>query len=240
MDSNKNTNNRFGYKGYNPGLICRGHKYEEGKVYKKNGHGICCPGVTHYCVNPFDVLNHYPLINDDGEFNEFTTVEAIDEPVTDDGNKFATSTIKIGAKLGFDGFVKACVDFLYEKTIKNFPKGSSGDGAKIGSSGYGAQIGSSGDYAQIGSSGDGAQIGSSGDYAKINSTGRFSVISAIGINSVIKANIGTWITLAEYKEDEYGSYIPICVKSAQIDGEILKPDTWYKLENGKFVEVKEI
>lgn len=213
MDSNKNTNNRFGYKGYNPGLICRGHKYEEGKVYKKNGHGICCPGVTHYCVNPFDVLNHYPLINDDGEFNEFTTVEAIDEPVTDDGNKFATSTIKIGAKLGFDGFVKACVDFLYEKTIKNFPKGSSGDGAQIGSSGYDA---------------------------KINSTGRFSVISAIGINSVIKANIGTWITLAEYKEDEYGSYIPICVKSAQIDGEILKPDTWYKLENGKFVEVKEI
>ena len=285
MDSNKNTNNRFGYKGYNPGLICRGHKYEEGKVYKKNGHGICCPGVTHYCVNPFDVLNHYPLINDDGEFNEFTTVEAIDEPVTDDGNKFATSTIKIGAKLGFDGFVKACVDFLYEKTIKNFPKGSSGDYAKIGSSGdyaqigssgYGAKIGSSGDYAKIGSSGDGAQIGSSGDGAQIgssgdgaqigssgygaqigssgygakigssgdgaqiNSTGRFSVISAIGINSVIKANIGTWITLAEYKEDEYGSYIPICVKSAQIDGEILKPDTWYKLENGKFVEVKEI
>ena len=96
--------NEKGYKAYNPGLICRGHKYEENTVYKKNGHGICCSGVTHYCVNPFDTLDYYPLVQPDGQFSEFTTVEAIDEPVTDDGRKFATSTIKIGFKLGFIRF----------------------------------------------------------------------------------------------------------------------------------------
>lgn len=80
--------NKHGYKAYNPGLVCRGYQYEEGKTYKKNGHGVCVGGVTHYCVNPFNVLDHYPLVRDDGKFSEFTTVEAIDEPVTDDGKKF--------------------------------------------------------------------------------------------------------------------------------------------------------
>nr|DAZ43386.1 MAG TPA: hypothetical protein [Caudoviricetes sp.] len=184
--------NERGYKAYNPGLICRGHKYEEDTVYKKNGHGICCSGVTHYCVNPFDTLDYYPLVQPDGQFSEFTTVEAIDEPVTGDGRKFATSTIKIGFKLGFKGFIQACVDFLYEKTIKEMPKpedvdvsdgaqiGSSGDDAKIGSSGNGAQIGSSGNGAQIGSSGDDAQIGSSGYDAQIGSSGNGAKIGSSG------------------------------------------------------------
>ncbi len=265
------TDNKHGYKAYEPGLVCRGYQYEEGKTYKKNGHGVCVGGVTHYCVNPFDVLDHYPLVREDGKFSEFTTVEAIDEPVNDDNQKFATSTIKIGAKLGFSGFIKACIDFACEKTIKSMPSnkvnaqigssgnyakigssgdfaqigssgnyakiGSSGDSARIGSSGDYAQIGSSGDYAQIGSSGDYAQIGSSGDYAKIDISGNDSVGAAVGIGSVIKGAVGNWITLAEWVYDEVKQRrIPVCVKSAQIDGEIIKADTWYKLSGGEFVE----
>ena len=247
------TDNKHGYKAYEPGLVCRGYQYEEGKTYKKNGHGVCVGGVTHYCVNPFDVLDHYPLVREDGKFSEFTTVEAIDEPVTDDNQKFATSTIKIGAKLGFSGFIKACIDFACEKTIKSMPSnkvnaqigssgnyakiGSSGDFAQIGSSGFSAQIGSSGDSAKIGSSGDYAQIGSSGDYAKIDISGNDSVGAAVGIGSVIKGAVGNWITLAEWVYDEVKQRrIPVCVKSAQIDGEIIKADTWYKLSGGEFVE----
>ena len=270
------TDNKHGYKAYEPGLVCRGYQYEEGKTYKKNGHGVCVGGVTHYCVNPFDVLDHYPLVREDGKFSEFTTVEAIDEPVTDDGRKFATSTIKIGVKLGFAGFVKACIDFVYEKTIKNMPSdkvetgnsaqigssgnnakiGSSGNNAKIGSSGYSAQIGSSGNFAKIGSSGDSAKIGSSGNFAKIGSSGdsakigssgdsakidisgNASVGAAIGINSIIKGAVGNWITLAEWAYDsDKQRCAPVCVKSAQIDGQIIKADTWYKLTDGEFVEV---
>ena len=261
------TDNKHGYKAYEPGLVCRGYQYEEGKTYKKNGHGVCVGGVTHYCVNPFDVLDHYPLVREDGKFSEFTTVEAIDEPVTDDGRKFATSTIKIGVKLGFAGFVKACIDFVYEKTIKNMPSdkvetgysaqiGSSGNNAKIGSSGYSAQIGSSGNsaqigssgnsakigssgnFAKIGSSGDSAKIGSSGDSAKIDISGNASVGAAIGINSIIKGAVGNWITLAEWAYDsDKQRCAPVCVKSAQIDGQIIKADTWYKLTDGEFVEV---
>ena len=234
------TDNKHGYKAYEPGLVCRGYQYEEGKTYKKNGHGVCVGGVTHYCVNPFDVLNHYPLVRNDGKFSEFTTVEAIDEPVTDDNQKFATSTIKIGVKLGFSGFIKACIDFACEKTIKNMPsnKVNKGDYAQIGSSGDFAQIGSSGDFAKIGSSGDFAQIGSSGDSAQIDISGNTSVGAAIGINSIIKGAVGNWITLAEWAYDsDKQRCAPVCVKSAQIDGEIIKADTWYKLADGEFVEV---
>ena len=207
------TDNKHGYKAYEPGLVCRGYQYEEGKTYKKNGHGVCVGGVTHYCVNPFDVLNHYPLVREDGKFSEFTTVEAIDEPVTNDGRKFATSTIKIGVKLGFAGFVKACIDFVYEKTIKNMPSD------KV----------ETGDY---------AKIGSSGDYAKIDISGNDSVGAAIGIGGIIKGAVGNWITLAEWVyDDDKQRCAPVCVKSAQIDGEIIKADTWYKLADGEFVEV---
>ena len=214
--------NKHGFKAYDPGLICRGHQYEEGKTYKKNGHGVCVGGVTHYCVNPFDVLDYYPLVREDGKLSDFTTVEAIDEPVTDDGRKFATSTIKIGVKLGFSGFIKACVDFACEKTIKSMPSN------KV----------NKGNYARIGSSGDSAQIGSSGDFARIDISGNTSVGAAIGINSIIKGAVGNWITLAEWAYDsDKQRCAPVCVKSAQIDGEIIKADTWYKLADGEFVEV---
>ena len=134
--------------------------------------------------------------------------------------------------------------------------GSSGDYAKIGScglcthigsSGHCAQIGSSGDYAKIGSCGDCAKIGSCGDCAKISSSGDCAQIDSIGGDSVImcagnnsrvKATVGSWITLAEWVwNDEKKRNVPICVKTEYVDGERIKTDTWYKLENGAFVEV---
>ena len=113
--------------------------------------------------------------------------------------------------------------------------GSSGDYAQIGSSGDYAQIGSSGNSAQIGSSGNYAQIGSSGDYAQIGSSGYSAVIMCAGIKSKAKAKKGSWITLSEWEiEDE--RYVPVCVKTEQVDGVKIKEDTWYELKGGVFVE----
>ena len=236
------SDNMHGFKAYEPGLICRGHKYEENTVYKKSGHGICVPGVTHYGVNPFDVLDHYPLVRPDGQFSDFTTVEAIDHPVTDDDKKFATSAIKIGVKLGFSGFIQACIDFIFEKTIKKLSRPEDvdiPDAAKIGSSGYAAQIGSSGYAAQIGSSGRYAQIGSSGRYAQITIENSHGVAAAVGKHGKIKAPIGTWCTLAEYGKWDGEGYPCTCVKSYQVDGEIIKADVFYTLRNGEIEEAEE-
>ena len=198
-----------GYKGFNKDMTCRGKQYKENTTYEEDGTEICEAGMMHFCENPYDVLDYYPLVNEDGDISDFAEVEAVGE-VKKDGNKSETNKLHIGAKLGLKGFVKACVDFTIEKTRienaeectdydngKNYAQigssgdyaqiGSSGYSAQIGSSGYSAQIGSSGYSAKIGSSGDSAQIGSSGDYAKIGSSGDYAQITSIGKNSVVMA-----------------------------------------------------
>ena len=227
-----------GYKAFNRGMICKGKQYEENTTYEENGNKICEAGVMHFCENPFDVLNYYPLIDEDGNISDFADVEAIGD-IYKEKDKTATNKLHIGAKLGLKGFIKACVDFTIEKTriesVKDNETDSGGDYAKIGSSGYSTKIGSSGNS---------AKIGSSGDYAKITSEGKNSVAMAAGCNSIAKAKIGSWITLAEWirtdKVNDSGNYIwiPKCVKTECVDGERIKEDTFYKLVDGEFKEVE--
>ena len=247
-----------GFKGFEKDFSCKGKQYEENTTYEEHGVGCCHKGVMHFCEDPWEVLNHYDLVDDNGNFSEFAEVEALGQ-VWNDGEKRATNKIHIGAKLGLKGFLKACIDFTLEKTkyesngtnlSGDYAQiGSSGNSAKIGSSGYSAKIGSSGDSAQIGSSGDSAQIGSSGNYAQIGSSGDFAQINSTGEDAVImcagsrskaKGKKGSWITLAEWvKDEEKGRYVPICVKTERVDGEKIKEDTYYTLKNGEFSEVEE-
>ncbi|MCI6008553.1 MAG: hypothetical protein MRZ48_00225 [Anaerostipes hadrus] len=168
-----------GYKAFDKGLICKYKQYKENEVFEEEKAVPCHRGM-HFCKNPFDVLNYYDLVDDNGEFSDFAEVEAPDdaEVKTDDNIKYCTTKLKVGAKFSFAGFVKTCVDFVIEKTQTEKP--DSGNSAKIGSSGYSAKIGSSGDYAQIGSSGNSAQIGSSGNSAKIGSSGDYAQIGSSG------------------------------------------------------------
>ena len=229
-----------GFKGFEKDFSCKGKQYEENTTYEEHGVGCCHKGVMHFCEDPWEVLNHYDLVDGNGNFSEFAEVEALGQ-VWNDGENRATNKIHVGAKLGLKGFLKACIDFTLEKT-KYESNGTNlpGDCAQIGSSGNYAKIGSSGYYAQIGSSGYYAQIGSSGDCAKINSTGEDAVIMCAGRRSKAKGKKGSWITLAEWvKDEEKGRYVPICVKTERVDGEKIKEDTYYTLKNGEFVEVEE-
>ena len=103
-----------GYKGFHKGMICRGKQYTENTVFEESEAYICKSGM-HFCKNPLDVLDYYDFMDDNGEFNEFAEVEALDEVKTDDYQKYCTKKLKIGAKLSLIGFVKACVDFVIEK-----------------------------------------------------------------------------------------------------------------------------
>ena len=113
---------------------------------------------------------------------------------------------------------------------------ASGDSAKLAAGGYSAQLAASGNFAKLAASGESAQLAASGDSAKLELTGGYSVGAGIGINNKIKAKKGDWITLAEWRYDD-NKYIPLCVKSAQVDGTILKEDVWYVLREGEFKEV---
>ena len=225
-----------GFKGFEKDFSCGGKQCEENTTYEEYGEGCCYKGVMHFYEDPWEVLNHYDLVDGNGNLSEFAEVEALGQ-VWNDGEKRATNKIHVGAKLGLKGFLKACIDFTLEKTNGT---NLSGNSAQIGSSGDSAQIGSSGNYAQIGSSGNYAQIGSSGYSAQINSTGEDAVIMCAGRKSKAKGKKGSWITLAEWvKDEEKGRYVPICVKTERVDGEKIKDDTYYTLKNGEFVEVEE-
>ena len=95
-----------GYKAFKRGLICRDKQYAENTVFEEDNAVICEKGM-HFCENPLDVLNHYPLVDENGDLSEFAEVESLDEPVTDDNKKFCSKKLKIGAKLSLAGFIKA-------------------------------------------------------------------------------------------------------------------------------------
>ena len=246
------------YKGFDKNLKCRDFQYEIGKEYEMDGEIKVCSRGFHACESPFEVFDHYPMI--DSRFCEVEQDGNISKE--DRGTKICSSKIKIKAELKLADMINLGVEWLKEitspKKMKTSIKdnssgngaqigssgyvaqiGSSGNGAKIGSSGYGAQIGSSGNGAQIGSSGYGAKIGSSGYGAKIDSTGEDCVIMCAGINSVAKASKGSWITLSEWSySDKKQRYIPVCVKTEFVDGEKIKADTYYKLDGGVFKEIQ--
>ena len=215
-----------GYKAFGKGLICNpdgvAKQYKEYTTFEEDGDvnlGPCRKGVMHFCEDPFDVLRAYPLVNSDGEITEFAEVEAVGD-VRNYERQSITNKLHIGAKLNLKGFVKACVDFTIEKTKFETDKDSDSDI-------------SSGDY---------AKIGSSGDCAKITSEGKNSVVMAAGFDSMAKAKIGSWITLAEWvrvNDDDKTIWKPKCVKTEYVDGEKIKEDTFYKLIDGEFKEVKE-
>ena len=221
------------YKAFDENMRCRGFQYEVGKEYDMNGDIECCKRGFHACESPMEVWDYYDMLT-----SRFAEVEQSGK-ISAEGRttKICSSHIKIKAELKLADIINIGVEWLKDLTS---PSKIKDDSAALNDKGFDKkQIGSSGNYAQIGSSGDYAQIGSSGDNAQIDSTGEDSVIMCAGLRSVAKAKIGSWITLAEWKQDDRkGRLVPVCVKTERVDGIKIKPDTWYKLQDGEFVEAK--
>ena len=61
------------------------------------------------------------------------------------------------------------------------------------------------------------------------------IIGRNGCNA--KGGLHSVIVLTEWKYDDNGEFAPVAVRAEIVDGVRIKADTWYKLENGEFVEV---
>ena len=229
-----------GYKAFNKDMTCQGFQFEEGKIYEEKKAVICQSGF-HFCTDPLDVLNYYDICD-----SEFTEVEAIGTINKNDYDysKKCTTKIKIGVKIGLSGFINASIKFLLDscKTNKksgdNSKSAQSGDNSKSAQSGYNSKSAQSGYNSTSAQSGYYSTSAQSGDNSTSMIEGKYSVAASIGNNSKVKAKKGCWITLAEWEyDDTKAKWIPVCVKSAQIDGKKLKEDIFYQLINKKFVEV---
>lgn len=86
--------------------------------------------------------------------------------------------------------------------------------------------------------GDQSAATNTGDQSAATTSGKDSVALAWGIESKAKAALGSYIVLAEWEETNNG-YTLKCARMHKVDGKVIKPDTFYMLKNGKFVEVKE-
>ena len=199
-----------GYKAYEKGLVCRGKQYKIGEIFEEEKAEICGIGM-HYCENPLDCLDHYSLIDSEGNFVEMTEVEDLDSEnrKTENNRKFCTKKLKIGAKVSLGEIIKAGFEFLFEKSKEETEKIDNRYRSQLASSGYNSQLASSGNN---------------------------SAVANIGINGMAKAAKYSWITLAEHCWED-GLLKLKCVKTEQVDGDRIKPDTWYKLQDGEFKEV---
>ena len=217
-----------GYKAFKKGLICdpTGNKpfqFAENTVFEERKAEVCKSGF-HFCAEPMDVLNYYP------PESEFAEVEALDDVKTDDSVKYVTKKIRIGAKISLKDLISAQVDIDFAKAKEDgnehYAQGDCGHAAAQGYKGHAA---AQGDY------GHAAAQGYKG-HAEVD--GKEAIAAAFGINGKAKACLGSWIILAEW-ELKNGNWHIAAVKTAQIDGEKLKADTWYILKNGKFEEAEE-
>ena len=237
-----------GYKAFNPGLICRGKQYAENTVFEEPTAKICRSGM-HFCKAPLDVLDYYPLINDNGELNEFAEVEALDEVKTDDNKKFVTKKLKVGGKISIRRLGELHAEYIREvvkaEGVKNggdFANQVGGNESNQVGGNWSKQVGGNesnqvgGDWSKQVGGNESNQVG--GDWSnqvggnRSKQVGGKNSIMLAGKGSCFKAGLHSVILHYWYDNDgNIGGF-----KVAQIDGVNLLPDTWYKLENGEFVE----
>ncbi len=77
-----------------------------------------------------------------------------------------------------------------------------------------------------------------GNRSAASAEGKESVAMAIGYASRAKGALGCWIVLSEWGRNENDNLYIADVQCIKVDGEQIKADTWYKLEDGKFVEIE--
>jgi len=242
-----------GYKGFGPGLVCRGKQYAENTVFEEDKAVICCSGM-HFCENPIDVLDHYGFVNDKAEINDFAEVESLAETKTDDNKKFCTTKLKVGAKIGISGLVKAFVEFTLSKAdFKNAAATNTGDYSAATNTGnysaatntgYMSAATNTGNKSAATNTGNMSAATNTGYMSAATNTGNYSAASvegkdsfaiATGIGGKAKGAKGCYIAVAEWALD--GSEWRLKgFKTHKVDGKRIKANVFYKLENGKFVE----
>ena len=223
------------YKAFDKDLSCRGFKYEVGKEYEETGDIKACEKGFHACPYPLDVFGYYAPAG-----SRFCEVEQSGKIDGSESDKVCSSKIRIGAELDIRGLVKAAVSFVKERCTNecNAEPGKPATAGDYGAAtaGYrGAATAGDRGAATAGNCG----AATAGDYGAATARGKASTGSnglsmARGNNVQVKGGIGAILVIAEEGEDTYDI---VDWKAVVVDGEIVKADTWYRLENGELVEV---
>ena len=219
------------YKGFNRDMTCRGFQYKEGETYTTDEAKLCQSGF-HACENPLDCFSYY---NPSESVYHEVELSDVSEEKSNDDTKVVAKKIKVGAELSVRDLCKAHFEFVKSKTVtsergKDKANLVGENGSSLSArdwSSLSAQDGSS--LSAQNRSSLSAQDGSS------LSAGRDCVLAAF--NSKAKAGVGSLIALAK-REWSGDRYEVVDFAAGIVDGEKIKADTWYTVEDGKLVEVE--
>ena len=251
------------YKGFDKKLKCRGFQYEVGGEYEEKDANLCRTGF-HACENPLDTLRYYRPgdsrycevdLEDNSQRNSDDT-KVCGKKIKIGAEIGLSGIINAGLKFIFEKCESATEDRASGERGNAAASGERGNAAASGESGNAAASGESGNAAASGTSGNAAASGESGNAAAsgesgnaaasgtrgtATASGKYGLASAEGDqciavawgeNSCARGKAGTWIVVSEYGDD--GNIINAAM--AKVDGETIKPDTWYTLRGGEIVE----
>ena len=205
------------FKGFDKDLKCRDFQYELGGTYKTDKAKLCEEGF-HACENPLDVFGYYPPSD-----SRYCTVDLkyVSKKRANDDSKVVGKKITVNTEIGLNGLIEAGVKFIMDKAdFKN---------AKESNTGF---------QSAATNTGNRSAATNTGDYSAATVEGRDSVAIATGYESKARASLGSAIVVVERGEWNGKTYPIINIKAAIIDGEILKPNTFYTLKNNELVEVE--
>lgn len=199
------------YKGFNKNMTAQnGYQYEEGKEYEEEK-AVACECGFHACEYPLDCFGYYSPGS-----SVYHLVEQSGEfSKNSDDSKVASTKIKIGAEISIAGLVKAAIEYTKERTEPECD--ATGDCGASSATGY-------------------KGVAVAGDPE--------SIAVAWGYKGKAKGVIGSYLVLADWEgnEDNFWTQEEWSLKGAKmvrVDGEKIKADTWYTMENGEIVEVDE-
>ena len=105
--------------------------------------------------------------------------------------------------------------------------------------GYMSAATNTGDNSAATNTGDNSAATNTGYMSAAEVNGNGSVAIVTGYKSKVKASLGNAIVIVERGKWNGKIYPLLAIKSAIVDGKIIKEDTWYKLVDGEFVEADE-
>nr|DAS71895.1 MAG TPA: hypothetical protein [Caudoviricetes sp.] len=234
-----------GFKGFDKDLKCRDYQYEVGKEFEEKGKIKACSNGFHFCENPFDVLGYYPPSTEKGS-SRYCIVKGSGNIDRDgDDSKVACSKLHISAEIGLKGIIEAGVKFILDKVNwKDNKESNTGNysaatntgncSAATNTGNYSAAT-NTGNYSAATNTGYQSAATNTGYQSAAEVTGKESIAIVTGKDSKAKGGIGCWIVLTERGEWDDNVYPIKEVKAVRVDGEIIKPDTYYKLIDGEVI-----
>ena len=211
------------YKGFTKDMKCRDFQYEEGKEYVHDGKVSVCKSGFHACERPLACFNYYSP--SESVYHE-VEINGDVSKATDD-SKVAGSKIKVGARLNILGLVKAQFEYVKLHTINENTDPATANAGDCGAASAGDQ-----GAARAGDQGAAISRGSS----SVGANGVALVRGDSSYGNKAKGGIGAILI---FILEEENSYKIEDWKAVVVDGETIKADTWYKLENGNIIEVVE-